>query len=270
MQDFELIVIDDCSTDGTDEVVAEYCSDPRVRLHRNEANLGPSDARNRGIRLARGKYVAFQDSDDRWLPEKLSCQIAELAVEPKRRACYCGALYFSQDQCYYIPRSALRGPTRPQSGDILTSVLYSNPITPQTLLVERSLFDEVGFFDTNLRINEDWDFAIRMAQSVTFAFIPDPLVIIYRTSKSVSSDKVADVEVREHFLKKYAALYKVHTLALARQHYTIGCMSLDNRAYGNATRHLFRSFRYAPSPRYFVQLLRACTLALTCGFRLGN
>ena len=93
MTDFELLVIDDCSTDKTAEVVEEFCSDPRVHLHRNLKNLGPGGARNLGIDLARSRYIAFQDSDDRWFPEKLALQIAALESNQDRRACYCGALF---------------------------------------------------------------------------------------------------------------------------------------------------------------------------------
>ena len=255
--DLELLVIDDCSTDGTPEVVAEYCTDPRVRLHRNTDNLGAAGARNRGIDLARGRYVAFQDSDDRWFPEKLALQLAALRDNPGVRACYCGALYYSAQQCYYIPQDAALDAVGAREGDLSVAVLHENPITPQALLVERTLFDEVGGFDTSLRINEDWELAIRMAQKTRFALVGEPLVVIYRTVNSVSSDLVANIAVRKWLLTQYAGLFADNPAARARQNYIIAGQSLRNRAHDDAVAHFRRSFRDAPSLRCLLQIQRA-------------
>ena len=73
--DLEILVINDCSTDNLDEVMSSYAGDPRVRYLKNEKNLGASGSRNRGVSLAAGEYVAFLDSDDCWLPGKLSRQL---------------------------------------------------------------------------------------------------------------------------------------------------------------------------------------------------
>lgn len=73
--DWELIIVDDCSNDNTDEVVAQYLSDTRIRYIKNEKNSGAAVSRNRALREAKGKWIAFLDSDDLWLPEKLEKQI---------------------------------------------------------------------------------------------------------------------------------------------------------------------------------------------------
>ena len=73
---WELILIDDCSTDGTDEIVQPFLRDPRIRYYRNETNLGAALTRNRALREAKGRWIAFLDSDDLWQPEKLERQIA--------------------------------------------------------------------------------------------------------------------------------------------------------------------------------------------------
>ena len=264
--DLELIVVDDASTDGSDAVVAEYLGDPRVRLHRNETNLGAGGARNRGIALARGTYIAFQDSDDRWFPEKLARQLAALEAAPDRRICICGAVYFSPDQCYFIPRPGTIDPDRLASGDLSGTVLASNPVTPQTLLVHRSVFEEVGVFDADLPINEDWELAIRMSRRHRFVFVLDPMVMIYRTPDSVSSNRLADAEMRALLLRRYADAYADAPEARAHQNYLVGCLGLEERAYGLAFTHLHRAFRTGPTPRRLLQILRAYMLfALRAG-----
>ena len=263
MPDFELLVIDDCSTDATAEVVEGYCAnDPRVKLFHNETNLGPAGARNRGIDLARSDYIAFQDSDDRWFPEKLARQLEALERDPDKHACICGALYFAQEQCYYIPRHGTMSQESMASGDLSADVLYSNPVTPQALCAKKSLFDDIGGFDTSLRINEDWELAIRMAQKTRFAFVPDPFVVIYRTANSVSSDLSADIAVRKELLNTYEGLFAKRPKLRAWQNYVIAGLSLRSGNHHDAVRYFRRSFRDKPSIRCLLQIQRARLFAL--------
>jgi glycosyltransferase involved in cell wall biosynthesis len=257
MTDFELLVIDDCSTDATAEIVEKYFTDPRVRLVRNKTNLGPAGTRNHGIDLARGRYIAFQDSDDRWFPEKLSLQMKALQLNPHLQACFCGSLYYAREQCYYIPRTGTLISENAVKGDLSVDVLYSNPITPQALLVEKDLFHAIGGFDASLPINEDWELAIRMAQKTHFAFVDEPLVVIYRTANSVSSDRVADIAIRKQLLKKYATLFAEHPTLRARQNYLIAALSFRARDYRNAMQFFCCSFRDVPSFRCWLQIQRA-------------
>lgn len=254
MRDFELIVVDDGSTDDSVAVAESFAADPRVRLCPNPVNLGAAGARNRGIELARGRYVAFQDSDDRWFPEKLARQLEALAAAPRVRAAFCGAVYFSREQCYAIPRSpALRG----GEIDLARAILYDNPTTPQTLLVERELLVSVGGFDRTLRINEDWDLVLRLAQEVAFGFVDEPLVMLYRTPGSVSSDRRADALFRLALVERYGALFARERDARARQRYIAGCLLSAEGRPVEAARALLRSFRDAPRGRTLAQVGRA-------------
>lgn len=262
MENLELLIIDDASTDGTPEVIGGYASDPRVRVCRNQTNLGAAGARNRGIEAARGTYIAFQDSDDRWFPEKLALQVAALEKQQEARACFCGALYYSAEHCYYIPDIGISDGLDIAAGDLSRVVLSGNPITPQTLLLERSVFDETGPFDAGLSVNEDWELAIRMAQKVRFAFLPDPLVVIYRTADSVSSDRKGNASVREEMLRRYRDLFDKAPKSRALQHYIIGCIWMENGAHRKAIEHLQQAFRSEPSSRRFLQIQRARLLRL--------
>ncbi|UMA63310.1 glycosyltransferase family 2 protein [Roseivivax marinus] len=253
-RDIEIIVVDDGSSDGS-RALAEACAarDPRIMITQTPRNLGAAGARNVGIGLASGRYVAFQDSDDRWFPEKLTRQLEALRESPTSRACYCGAVYFSTNQSYYIPR---QGTNHRPGGNIFEDLLASNATTPQTLLVERGLLSECGDFDENLFINEDWDLALRIARRTSFTFVPDPLVMIYRTSDSVSSDRSADAIFREWLLETYASDYARHRRARARQRYIAGAQHLALGNYRRALRLLVQSMRDTPSPRCAAQIAR--------------
>ena len=265
-EDFELIVVDDNSTDDTAQVIARFDAHPRLRYYRNAKNLGPSGARNRGIDLARGSYVAFQDSDDRWFPEKLARQMEEIR-EKDAQVCYCGAFYYSPENSYYIPRPRTVSKKGMQSGDLSRDILFDNPTTPQTLLVKRSLFDTVGRFDETLPIKVDWDLAIRLAQSEPFAFVAEPLVLIYRTEGSVSSDRVADAATREKLLKKYDLIFRRNFRARARQLYIVGCLHMENGEPDKAWKPLLESLRTQPGFRPLAQTIRAALLTVLRALR---
>ena len=170
--DFELIVVDDGSTDGTLAAAAEV-EDPRVRLVANPRNMGAAGARNTGVAEARGTWVAFQDSDDEWLPGKLEKQMARLAANPDFVGAYCGLLTVGgldarpgeRTELRYVPDPSVK----PAEGDILEPLLERNMISTQTLVVRRDIFLALGCFDEATTPIEDWDFALRLAHRGSIA-----------------------------------------------------------------------------------------------------
>jgi len=220
--DFELLIVDDGSTDDTMARVTEI-SDPRIRLLANPENMGASAARNTGIKNARGKWVAFQDSDDEWLPEKLQKQMHR--IESKANdpvACYCGMVVVGRhDQgeqerpkVHYIPDAKL---TKVE-GDILPTVLMANPASTQTLMVRREVLNEIGGFDENLPALVDWDCVMRLANRGPFAFVDEPLVLQYFSENSITRSRANRAIGRLKIIEKNAALWKDHPEYLA-QHY---------------------------------------------------
>lgn len=261
-RDFELIIVDDASEDDTYQVALSYMTDTRVRVFRAERNLGPSGARNRGIQYANGTYLAFQDSDDRWLPDKLARQVEALDAAPSADVCYCGAVYVARELCYQIP---IAGRAERLEGDLSKEILKSNPTTPQTLLIRREVLDKTGVFDEALKINVDWDLAIRLAQVSDFVFVDDPLVMIYRTPDSVSSNRLRDAYCREMLLAKYADLFGKHADALSLQHYIAGSYF---RRFGHnreAIHHFRQSFRAMPRFRSLAKMVLSSVQALGPG-----
>jgi glycosyltransferase involved in cell wall biosynthesis len=174
MEDLEVIVVDDGSSDNT-VAVADSIEDPRLRVVRRE-NGGASAARNSGIQEARGIWVAFLDSDDVWLPTKLDRQLAYVSAHPDVHAVQTGA-YFVDDDLKILHERRCNA-----SRDALwETLLFRNlPSFPSTLLIRRSKLDEIGFFDTELEILEDWEMAIRASRFCNLQSIEEPLSL-YRT-----------------------------------------------------------------------------------------
>lgn len=174
--DYEIIVIDDGSTDGTGEALRARYGD---RIHYEwQGNQGESVARNRGIELARGEYIAFLDSDDLWLPEKLEKQVAYLDAHLDTGAVFCQSLIIDSEGNPW-PSNQILGLDIHTEDLILDNLLCNNIISaPMILLVRRNIINKVGGFDTSIRYGEDWDFSIRLRNQVPIAQLDEPLCCI--------------------------------------------------------------------------------------------
>jgi glycosyltransferase involved in cell wall biosynthesis len=181
---FELVVVDDASEDATAEAIRAV-TDPRVRLVRRSLRGGPSVARNDGLAAARGEWVAFQDSDDLWLPEKLEKQVSALYASPVPPvAVYTSYRRDDGRSLDVLPR------LRPGlDGDVTPALLRGNFITPQTLMVRRDLALQIGGFDPAMPPLEDWEFALRLSRLGPFRHVAEPLVE-YRLQADSLSTKV--------------------------------------------------------------------------------
>ena len=196
-QDFEIIVVDDDSTDNTEEVVKRF-NDSRIHYIRHKQNRGGAVARNTGIKAARGKYIAFQDSDDEWLPEKLEKQInCFVKYSDSIGAVYC--LYYTQDDSLGYMRKASSCDMR--CGNVYNFLLnaWCPSITSSIILAVR-IFEKTGMFDENLPSFQDYDLWIRVAQHYNFEFIDEPLVVVHKHS---GSQVARDLEPRMKGLKLF-------------------------------------------------------------------
>ena len=196
--DFELIVVDDGSNDGTCDIVSTI-NDSRITLIKNAQRLGGAGARNVGIRAAAGDIIAFQDSDDEWLTQKLQIQLDLLQQDPNLSACYCGFIKLSADRVERFPGnfSALHDETT------FTQLMVENLISTQTFLAKKDALLKIGLFDENLPKLQDWDLVLRFSEKFKIGFIADPLVIVYDTPGNLSSFKKNEIFAREAILKKW-------------------------------------------------------------------
>jgi glycosyltransferase involved in cell wall biosynthesis len=180
--DYEIIVIDDGSTDRTAEIASSY----NGVLLLAQDNLGAAAARNAGIRAARGRYVAFLDADDVWLPTKLEKQAAHLLENPRSEWSYTDALVFDAATRRTVCRIGER--IRLYQGDILRPLLLRSFIPSPTPVVKRRALAEAGFFDEarDRRIGEDWSMWLRIAERHAAKLIDEPLAMIRMHASNTS------------------------------------------------------------------------------------
>lgn len=167
----EIILIDDGSTDETPRVIARQF--PEVRYIRQE-NRGVSSARNTGIKAAVGEWIAFLDSDDEWLPKKLEKQVEALQHHPEYQICHSDEIW--------IRRGTRVNPMkkhRKYGGYIFQQCLPLCIISPSSVLIHHSVFQEVGMFDENLPACEDYELWLRICARYPVLYIEKPLIVKY-------------------------------------------------------------------------------------------
>ncbi len=152
--DFELIVVDDGSTDGTSELADQF---PKIRLLRSELNHGVSHARNRGVAASCAKWTAFLDSDDVWATRKLEQQIKWLDAHPHFKILQSNEIWIRNGKRVNPPATHKKF-----QGDLFEAGLERCMITPSSVIMERSLFDETGGFDESFKACEDYDLWLRI------------------------------------------------------------------------------------------------------------
>lgn len=168
---FELIVVDDGSTDQTQPLLREYIG--RL-INLKQSNRGVSAARNAGIRIAKGALVAFLDSDDQWLPGKLAVQNTFFDAHPKAVAC--------QTEEIWIRNGVRVNPKRKHakpSGNIFKRSLKLCLVSPSAVMLKKSVFDEVGLFDETLPACEDYDMWLRIGCRYPVRLLKTPLIAKY-------------------------------------------------------------------------------------------
>lgn len=184
-RDFEVVVVDDGSSDDTESVVLPYLADPRVAYHRTD-HLGQPRAKNAGIRRARGSLVAFLDADDLWEAEKLERQVALFRVDPGLGVAYSRRRLIDEsgaELSYVQPRL--------HRGNVLAEMFRNNFVCFSSAVVRRELFDELGLFDESIPMSIDFDLWLRVASRYRFDYVDEPLVR-YRVGHANLSRRVEE------------------------------------------------------------------------------
>jgi glycosyltransferase involved in cell wall biosynthesis len=203
---FELVIVNDGSTDASEAVIAPVLSRPNVR-YLAQPNQGVAAARNAGIRAARGEFVALIDQDDVWLPEKLALQVRYMDSHPEVGLLHTGVGFIDAES---RPLDRL-GPgwVAECAGWCTDRLLAGNPIAPVTALFRRQCLDAVGLFDPECVPADDWDLWLRLSRQAQVGFLPE-VTALYRyhdgnESRNVLKMKLAEIRVVEGFLRRDGA-----------------------------------------------------------------
>jgi glycosyltransferase involved in cell wall biosynthesis len=171
---WELIIVDDGSTDDTPDAVAPFLVDHRIGYHRQE-NRGQPAAENVGITLSRGEFIAFLDADDAWFPRKLECQLPKFDHSNE-----VGVVYSDRVKIDPYGRELLFKSLPCHSGRVLNEMFQNNFVCFSSSVVRRTVFDRSGVFNEEYRHASDYDLWLRVAMCWDFEFVDEPLVY-YRT-----------------------------------------------------------------------------------------
>ncbi|RLC39556.1 MAG: glycosyl transferase [Candidatus Nealsonbacteria bacterium] len=244
-QDFEIIVVDDASTDNTKEVVKSF-GDKRIKYLRLRENSGSSAApKNTAIKITKGKYIALLDSDDEWLPEKLEKQIQLFKNSKKKNLGFVGCNVLVVDE----QTNKRYEYKTPKYKNVFQRLLENDFIwSSSSVMVKKSVIDNVGLFDESLKNANDWEMWIRIAQKYDFDFVDEPLFKYYWHGGNITrtAGNLKKIQYKEYILIKHKNLYKKHPKAYSITLRNIGTAYLLNNDLKNARKYFIKAIKVAP------------------------
>jgi glycosyltransferase involved in cell wall biosynthesis len=238
--DFEVIVVDDGSTDNTHQTLQRYGN--RIRYIYQE-NAGASAARNTGIKAARGEWLAFLDSDDEWMPGYLAKQIQRAGEVPGLCMQTTDCTFFNLDgrsHTYFEMNGTLaefKGDDYLVFREPFSFIVKHGPWQVGATIIRVEAIKKAGLFDPNLNLSEDFDLMARVALLGSFAVVKEALVNIHRRSESIECltgrANQNPLGARETDEKMYAKLTQIKTLSHRERKALNEVMSANRRAIGN-------------------------------------
>lgn len=254
--DCEILVVDDGSTDGTKAKLEPFIKGSLIRYHRQE-NRGPAAARNAGIALARGGYIAFLDADDVWHPQKLERSITFL--EERGFDWICTAMEkISKSGERFVkrisPDSWVLDPGTGRVRQLRKGLFYfsSIPVHCQTVLARKTCFETAGVFDENLRVGEDTDLFLRFEEAgLKGGYLDEPLTTYRYNPSGITHGRGVD-GVREcvRLAKKHLAILGKHDPQVRRSYgdflWEVSRVYYAKKNYPAAARYFLLSLRYRP------------------------
>lgn len=241
----EIIVIDDNSSDNTKDIIENLKCD-KIIYFKSNCKLGACGARNKGIELSTGKYIAFHDSDDVWHKDKIQKQVQYL----NEFDIVCsGYNQYSELGVRYVGRNI-------DDSNIYLELLSENFIGTPTIIGKSKCFKVRGF-DTKIPRFQDWDFMLSAAKEYKIKFINEPLVNAYIQENSISKDNKKAIEAMEIIIQKNKESLIKNKNILEKYYRRMGLYELDTN--GEYKKYFFKAFKINKSLRssidYFLSVL---------------
>jgi glycosyltransferase involved in cell wall biosynthesis len=244
----EIIVVNDGSTDESEQRIRELVSDGRQLVYVYQKNQGLSRARNVAIRRMTGEYIAFLDGDDFWMPGKTALQL-DAFKDPSVGLVYSDYMDFETDNVHSQMLICVRRFSGGGRDLVRNFFVHDGPIIPSSVMIRRQVFQEIGGFNEHYDIGEDTDYWIRVALGgFRFQHTPGGLVCKRRHERNLTRDLEAFAGVFEEQTHYYAQLHDFLTpltrRRLSRRYAKIGQSLLANLRFGRASSYLARALRY--------------------------
>ena len=259
----EVIVVDDGSTDDSADLVESLAAtEPKLTLIRSQ-NGGVSSARNTALGNVSGDYIAFLDGDDIWLPDKLEIQLPYLDRHPAVGLVYSDFYEFDDGAPDDLDRVHALSYRADDDGLLVGYYLRDAPVMPSTMVVRKSVFDDIGGFNETLPVNEDTEMCLRIAEKFRFHHVPQALVKKRRHAGSLSSqqDRLWPYNIRltDEFADRNPLLKPLARKRLSLRAAKVGWGMIQVGDRMAAVKFLLRSLRYDPRQvRAYAYVALAC------------
>ena len=241
-ENVECIVVDAGSTDETFSYISktfqQEIKSQRVKIFRNERVMNISETRNVGISHCSGEYIAFLDDDDIWLPDKIEKQLNEIA-HTGARVCFCAFMWVEDNNV--LKTTILK--------DKRSSFQHGGP--PSTWLIHRSVFDEIGFFDSNFSANEDTEFLVRLNKNTKSCFADELLYIHYYYDSQLSSSNETKIIGWEKMLNKHKLAFNSYEKRSAYFRLAVFYLLGGKKRFN----FILKSLRYRPDLQNIIMFL---------------
>lgn len=242
-KNIECIVIDDASNDGTEDALTDLIKNAKIRFHHIDISKGGNHARNLGISLAKGEYIAFLDDDDEWLETKVAKQIK--LFSDNVGFVYCGMMLENNFNSNLLKGQDILNKRKFPEGNLAKTILVHIVTNTSTIMVSRKAIERSGVFDENLKAWQEYDFSIRVLQNFDAAVVRENLVL-YRICDDDKKKITNNVDKWENSVKYLNRKYskEIKSLSFREKNQREMYICMDGYSRSNKVRSKTKKLKY--------------------------